>query len=49
MSLLDKNFNPKYPFGLLASSFFDDMINYSFIYNSNDLAFDYLDEVTTIC
>lgn len=49
MNLLDINYEAKYPFGLLADTFINDMIHYSFIYNCNDVALDYLEEITSIC
>ncbi|CAD8125226.1 unnamed protein product [Paramecium sonneborni] len=49
LSLLDENCQPKYPYGLLSNQFMHDSFNYCFIYNSNDLALDYLDEIISIC
>ena len=48
LSLLDENYKPKYPYGLLYNQFMQDVPNYCFIYNSNGVALDYLDEVISI-
>ncbi|CAD8185223.1 unnamed protein product [Paramecium octaurelia] len=48
-SLLDENYKPKYPYGLLSNQFMNDIFHYCFIYNSNNMALDYLDEIISIC
>ena len=47
--MLDENNEPQYPYGLLCNSFLKDCFNYCFIYNSNDVALDYIDEIISIC